>query len=664
MIFDVSDLDAVPKKVAPKIQEDVKFDPNDIVKMSRSFYTFDNPFFTKERFPNGFVFYDFEVFKYDWLVVLIDPINGTKDLIVNDSVKLRKYYREHLKMIWTGYNNLHYDVPILKGILLGMNPKEISDKIIVEGVPVYEISKEFDKVELLSFDVMVHIANPPSLKTLEAFMGNSIEETEVPFDINRPLTVKEIQQTAKYCIHDVEQTIEVFMRRVNDFDSSMNLIEMFDLDLNCIAKTKGQLTALIVGCKRKEHDDEFSIRFVPTLKLDKYKYVQDWFKEISKMKDYKAELPNIPEYKDILSKGVQVRKNKNSKTAFVTNVCGVPHKFAWGGVHGAPEVPIHATGKLYHLDVTSFYPSLMIEYKMLTRNCEDPERFKNVYDTRVALKKAGKKKEQAPYKILLNAQYGITKDSHSSAFDPVQANNICINGQLLLLDLLEKLEVMGDHMKLLQSNTDGIIIWIDDEPKSEKWMRHICNEWIQRTKMGLGDDMLDRIIQKDVNNYVFVFHNDSPDSKLKLERKGVYVKELSDIDFDLPIVNEAIVRYVSEDIPVEDTINNCDEFIKFQMVFKVSKSYLYAMHNGKRYSEKTFRVFASRDVNDGYLGRCKEEGGNSDKFGNCPEHCFIWNKSVKDVPVPIKLDRKWYVDLAKKRLEDFGYEFKRKEQLF
>ena len=148
------------------------------------------------------------------------------------------------------------------------------------------------------------------------------------------------------------------------------------------------------------------------------------------------------------------------------------------------------------------------------------------------------------------------------------------------------------------------------------------------------------------------------------ERKGAYVKELTELDNNLPIVNEALVKYITEGIPVEDTINSCNEFIKFQMVFRVSRSYKYAVHNGKRYSERTFRVFASKDINDGYLGRCKQEGGNPDKFGNCPDHCFIWNKSVKGTDIPLTLDKKWYISLAKKRLEDFGYEVKKSGQMF
>ena len=315
----------------------------------------------------------------------------------------------------------------------------------------------------------------------------------------------------------------------------------------------------------------------------------------------------------------------------------------------------------------------MIQWKFLTRNCKTPEKFKLVYDTRVALKKAGKKKEQAPFKIILNSQYGITKDKYSEAYDPVQANNICINGQLMLLDLIEHLEakLSNNGFELLNSNTDGIIVAINDDDWSDKLFKHICQEWCFRTKMGLGFDEIgvpDRIgkngevlpdyVSKDVNNYVFIFSNG------KLERKGAYVKELSDLDYNLPIVNEAVVKYISEGISIEETVDNCNEFIKFQIIFRVSRSYKYAVHNNKRYTEKTFRVFASTDINDGYLGRCKEEGSTIEKFQNCPDRCFIYNKSVKDVPIPLKLDRKWYINLAKKRLEDFGYEIKRANQLF
>ena len=87
------------------------------------------------------------------------------------------------------------------------------------------------------------------------------------------------------------------------------------------------------------------------------------------------------------------------------------------------------------------------------------------------------------------------------------------------------------------------------------------------------------------------------------ERKGAYVKELSDIDNNLPIVNKALVKYISEGVPVEDTINSSNDMIDFQQVVRVSKSFKFGWHNGRELSEKTYRVYASKNIKDTYIAR-------------------------------------------------------------
>ena len=141
----------------------------------------------------------------------------------------------------------------------------------------------------------------------------------------------------------------------------------------------------------------------------------------------------------------------------------------------------------------------------------------------------------------------------------------------------------------------------------------------------------------------------------KLERKGAYVMELDDLNYDLPIVNEAIVKYLTEDKPVSETINECDELKKFQKIVRISSNYKLGFHNGKYLNDKTFRVFASNDRNDGYLGKCRYEGATAEKFANTPDHCFIFNDDVNGLKTLKKLDKKWYVKLAEKRLGDFGF---------
>lgn len=569
-------------------------------------------------------FYDFEVFKYDWLVVIINPYEEEKTVIVNDVEALKAYHAERKEEIFVGYNSRHYDRYIFKGILCGFDPKEINDYIIKYKVAGWQYSDLFQKIPLYNYDVAK--LNDGGLKTLESYLGNDIRETSVPFDIDRKLTPEEIAETIKYCTHDVEQLIEVFMQRENDFNAHMALITTFGLPLSDISKTQVQLSAKILNCKYVKRDDEWDVEIVSTLRLQKYTEVLTWFKSQ-------------------LEYGRQTGEYKTEPLKI--DIAGVPHQFGWGGAHGARK-KYHSRGLLLHIDVESFYPLLMIIYGFLTRNSQTPEKFKEIYEKRVALKRAGKKKEQAPYKIVINGTFGISKDPTSPAYDPRQANNICINGQLLLLDLIEKLEAVPGF-ELIQSNTDGLIVKIPDTDEAFDQTDDICWEWEQRTGMKLAFDVITEIWQKDVNNYVFRFDNG------KVERKGAYVQEYNPLKNDLTIVNTALVEYMINGTPVEETINNCDDLNLFQKVVKVSNKYLCAWHNGQQLKDKTFRVFASTDKRDGAIYKQKTPRSNLEKFANTPEHCTIYNYQITP-KTALKLDRRYYIDLAKKRLGDYGIE--------
>ena len=41
------------------------------------------------------LFYDFEVFKYDWLVVIIDSETKETHVIINDKEELEQFYKIH-----------------------------------------------------------------------------------------------------------------------------------------------------------------------------------------------------------------------------------------------------------------------------------------------------------------------------------------------------------------------------------------------------------------------------------------------------------------------------------------------------------------------------------------------------------------------------------------
>lgn len=561
------------------------------------------------------LFYDFEVFKYDWLVVFINPANREETVIINDKDRLESFYNAHKNDIWVGYNSRNYDQYIAKAILCGFDPKEVSDWIIVKRRKGWEYSDLFRRFPINNYDTAVGFN---SLKQLEAFMSNDIRETSVPFDIDRKLTQEEIHETVGYCRHDVEQTIEVFLNSYEMFESQIGLIKTFNLPLSDVSKTQAQLAATILGATRHEYYDEFEISIPDTLRLDKYRFVLDWYLD---------------------------RSNRDYSRSLEVEVAGVPHIFAWGGLHGA--IPQYV-GEGYFImsDVASLYPSLMIRYNYFSRSISDPQKYIEIYETNLEMKKT-KDPRRPAYKLVCNKTYGALKDRYNALYDPLMANNICVAGQLLLLDLIEKLE---PYCELIQSNTDGILIKIEDSDEMFDKVDDIVREWEVRTGLNMEFSTYKTVVQKDVNNYVII------GTEGKSKSKGAYVKKLGNLDNDLPIVNKAITAYIVDGVHPRQTIEECDDLVEYQKVVKVSSKYSYGVHNGKRLNDRTFRVFASTRPYDGIIGKCKKEGATAEKFANTPEKCFIWNKSVKGVKIPSYLDREWYIDLAIKRLKDFGIE--------
>ena len=561
-------------------------------------------------------FFDFEVYAQLWTVTIINPVEKTETVIVNDPKKLNHYYEQHKNEIFVGYNCRGYDQYIFKGILCGFDPKEINDFIIVKHRDGWQFSDLFRQIPLIIYDVM---PNPPvSLKTLEGFMGSDIRETEIPFDYKGKFTPEMIQQVLKYNKHDVEQTIEVFLQRKNEFDAQLALVKEFGLPLVHIGKTQAQLAAIILGASRREFSDEWEIRLPETLQLSKYKYIADWFLDLNNHR-YDANLE--------------------------TDVAGVPHVFGYGGLHGAKKQYNYVCGPdetLVMADVDQLYPTLMIRYGLLSRAISTiNNKFEIILNTSLRLKKEKKKKQREPYKRICNITYGAQGDRYNPMYDPLHRNLVCVYGQVLLLDLIEKLE---DFCEIIQSNTDGILVKI--KISDYERLDDTVFEWEKRTGLHMSFDEFKAIYQKDVNNYIAVDYDGN------MKTKGAYVKGLSALDYDLPIINRAMKDYIVKGIPVETTINNCNDLIEFQKIVKVSSKYAAGWYQGRILQDKCFRVFASKKPL-GIIGKVKTLDSKPEKFASTPENCFIYNDSVKGLTVPDDLDKQWYVNLTNKRLKQF-----------
>lgn len=559
------------------------------------------------------LFYDWEVFKYDNLCVVINPQTKQTHVFENDLDGYKAFWEEHQDHIWCGYNSRGYDQWISRAAIVGgFDLKELNDFIIVGRNKGFQFSNALMKVPFVNYDCM---PQPPiGLKTLEAMQGHDIRETNVPFAIQRKLTPEEMADTIRYCTNDVEETMNVFCEKKADFTAILQLVKLYNLPLSDVGKTKAQLAAKILQARQVKRNDEFEFDIPDTLEIVRYSDVVEWYRN-SDNHDYSKKLTRT--------------------------VAGVEHVFGYGGIHGS-VTKSHIKGKLLNVDVGSMYPSIAIRYGYLSRNVPDPKAYEEIRELRFKYKREGNPLEY-PLKILLNATYGASKDKYNKLYDPRQANSICVGGQLLLLDLLEHLE---GHCRIIMSNTDGILMELADCGQSR--IKDICKEWEQRTGLNLDYDEYSEIWIKDVNNYIIRTSNG------KVKTKGSYVKKLGALDYDLPIVNEAVRNYLMTGRYVRDTVYSCTDLIKFQKIVKLSSKYERAFHNYRFLTDKTFRVFASVNENDTPIGKKKAGRDVIEKFANTPSRCFIDNSDITKKRLPRKLDREWYVDLALKRLEGFG----------
>lgn len=568
-----------------------------------------------------FVF-DCEVFKYNWLFVFKKVSTGEYTIILDDEDELRNFYESNQKALFIGFNNKAYDNIIFKGILSKVDPAEIT-RMIIGGKQRYLVQKALGikEFKLTTMDLMQDILGM-SLKEAEGYMCMSIEESDVDFEIDRPLTKEEIEKTIFYCKHDVDATEKLLEKRSGYIKSKLNLVKMFNLNPSNLEATNAKLCATVLEATRKSHDDELIYDLPSELVLNKQ------------------------EYKDILKLYTNGPLDYTKKIK--VDVGGVTHLFAYGGLHGAIENFFYK-GEMWQIDAASYYPTLMIQYNYMSRNLKNPRKFKEIYDDRIAAKKTNKPKADA-LKLMINTAYGAMKSEYNDMYDAKMANQVCITGQLFLTDLIEKIE---PYCKLVQSNTDGILIIPYDKDKILEEVHKVE----ERTRVNFEIDKCSGVWQKDVNNYIMSFEDGH------VKTKGAYVTQYNDSNFNIrntgKILDIAVVDYFVKGIHPIDTIMNCNDKYMFQLITKTGGSYTatyWKSSVGDIKVNKVNRVYASKDLNQGNLYKTKIVEKNEvktirkDSIANLPEHCVVDNGdkiNIKDI------DKNWYVQVALKRIADF-----------
>ena len=563
------------------------------------------------------IFYDFEVFKYDWLVVF--KYEDNFKVRKNDSEELKKFVKENNKKVLIGFNNYNYDDLILAGLLLDRNPYELSQKII-NG------EKLKLKLNLITLDVIQELPKGVGLKSSQVNLGYSIIETPIDFNLDRKLTTKEINMVTDYCKNDVNSTIELFNKRQDYFQAKFEIVKEFDLAINCVKNTRAVLASKVLKCQRTSlPNDRLNIDYDPNINWDIIpKEIKEFFKKCEY--DYKC--------------GGDYAEIENRKLKY--NLTGVPHVYAFGGLHGALE-KYNSSGNFLHIDVSSYYPSLIINDNFMSRASTEPETFSHLREMRYKLK-AQKDPKNYIYKILINATFGAMKSEFNALFDPKQANNICINGQIILTQLILELQ---DYCKLIQSNTDGLVVKYEE--KDYEKIVSIVNDFSKRFNLIFDIDKITKIAQRDVNNYAIQFEDGH------IEAKGCFSK------FDggkfeqnsLSIIDKCLVNYYIFDKPIHETILECfknDDLEPFQIVCKMGSTFdgMFYEYNDKLIeTQKVNRVFATNDLH--YGGIFKKKGDSYHKIAKTSDHNIIHNEDISKFD-KTKLDINYYINLVKGNL--------------
>ena len=580
--------------------------------------------------------YDCEVFAYDWLVTLKDKETGIYTCIWNDNEALKMALSDDC--IYVGFNSKHYDQYIIKAIAAGLIPQEIKqvNDYIIAGGQGWQCPQLADYYfRFNNVDIRDDTQQGLSLKAIEGHLGMSVKESSVPFDIDRPLTSEEKAETEFYCKHDVDTAERLIDIRKDYLKNKINLGRLAGLDeVKAMGMTNAKLTAAMLKATKKPHDDER--KYVYPSNLRKEYIPSEVFAFFDRMYDF-----SIPD-------------SELFKGKFNLNIGECPVTLGYGGIHGAiPNFFWEETEDrgIWNEDVGSYYPHLCTINGYTSRNIPSPQIYEDILERRMKAKAAGDKHTANALKLVCNTTYGCLLNQYNDLYDPLMGRSVCISGQLYLLELAEHCYQEIKGLRIVQLNTDGIMVECDK--KDYDTLTAICAEWQSRTGFNLEEDTVIKIAQKDVNNYVEVQPGGKAKAKGGYLVKGIAPAGAFNINNSCVIVATALKEFFVNGTPVEDTINGCDDIFQFQIIAKAGAKYKETYHvvdGVKEPVQKVNRVYATADERYGKIYKVKSEDDSTAKIEMLPEHCIIDNDnqlSISDV------DKSFYIDMARKRVNDF-----------
>lgn len=567
------------------------------------------------------------------------------------------FFYQNTNKIFCGYNNHHYDDVIINYIIdyYSKMSNLYYDKICsslfnLSNIIVnsedgdtskfkrWKYAKYFESFDLLTmlFSSKLRVG----LKEMQLTMHYPNVQ-EYDGDFNSFLPNDSIDEMIKYNINDVESTAELLNRLQKQIELRLFIEEEYGIN------------ALSMD----------SVKFGETMLLKKYcqatKQAESYVKELRSPMDYiplkDVILPFIqyknPELQDVLkdmkSQIVYSKERKGYEKEFVLS--NVRYSIGVGGIHTihTPEVFTPTENEYVgHSDVASMYPSFIVQYKWIPRHLGETfwELYSHIYYERLEAKHSGQKLKSEALKLTLNSVTGKMQQETSWMYDPFSVFKIRINGQLVLLMLVDRLLQLG--CKIVQCNTDGIM-YIAQKTNRDA-VQDAVHEVEQITHLTFESNDYEAFYQYAINDYFGIVegYSQSKDPTL-IERKGMFITETKLGKGLTPVViPKAVINYFLTGESVKDYIKRQTDIKEFLMGQKVDKK--FKVRHGNTFLQRINRYYAS--TNGAYLFKYDEEKESNmlTKSG-----VTVLNR-LDDIPIENrKINYAYYISEAQKIVNDF-----------
>lgn len=560
-----------------------------------------------------------EIYKFE----ISERRNQLRELVkffkqVDSYIKWGDFYTTDLEIksevIFCGYNNLHYDNPIVNYII------EYEDKLMSYNVAticssIFNLSRTIttsteDNIEAWkhwkyqiwfdTFDLLTMLYSNKlrvGLKEIQVTMQYPNVQ-EFVCDWSKPLPLEDFDNMIDYNINDIESTAELLNRCKKDIDLRIAIEDEYgvrvlnkdgvNIGMKILTQKYLEKTGLtwwdIEGLRSPMDYIPLKDVILPFIKYDS---------------------PILQRVLDDMKSQIVSPGRKGYENNFIFN--GLRYTVGVGGIHSKndPEIIIPKEDEmLIDIDVASLYPSMLIEYKFYPKHLgpEFLEVYSQIKDERIEAKHNGDKVKNETLKLALNGLSGNLQNQHNFCYSPFAVMQIRINGQLLLLMLAERLTQIG--CRIVQANTDGLFVLLKKSIYEQA--NKICQEWEQLTRLTLEEERFEAMYQYAINDYIAVKegYKETKNPDL-IKTKGMFItKVLLGKGLSAKIIPEAIIKYFVDGIPVEDTIKGCTDIRKFLMSEKTGKQWHVEYMNQEQ--QRTNRFYAS--TNGGYLWKWKYTG--------------------------------------------------------